>query len=272
MKIGAIFLVSVMALAAIGGGYAAWFDTITIEGTVNTGSVDLNVRGYSGTYIWKVYLGPDAAGTPPANELYRWHGLLPAPTDEMVEATFPGCTVELISYAYAEQTAGDADDAVTMVFDSLFPCQDFVADVIFHYEGSIPAYVFRSHNININPTNGPQYDASVYTGANWMEDHWLMKHPDGMTPDPAINTGIWIEAYHATVTLANPADPASDVISYEKGEKITSAVQLHNCDYIIAEVYVHIIQDNIFQECSGTFDFNVYAKQWNEYDPDVQAP
>jgi len=258
MKLGAIFLVSIMALAAVGGAYAAWTDTITIDGTINTGDVDLVVVGYSGTWVWKVYGGD---GTAPDDELYRWHGLVQdKPTMAELQTDFPGCTIEEISYAYAYD---DGDDAVKMTFNNLFPCQDFVADVIFHYEGSIPAYVFRSHNIAIsNFVHGDDYDASKYPGANWMEDHWLMKHPDGMTPDPAISTGMWIEAYHVTVTTG--AD--GNVLTYEKGEQITGAVQLHECDYILAEVYVHIIQDNIFQLCSGNFDLNVYAMQWNEYD------
>ena len=39
-KLGAMFLISVLALAGIGMGYAAWTDTITIDGTINTGNVD----------------------------------------------------------------------------------------------------------------------------------------------------------------------------------------------------------------------------------------
>ena len=41
-KIGAMFLVSVLALAGIGAGYSMWSETLTIEGTVNTGSVDVD--------------------------------------------------------------------------------------------------------------------------------------------------------------------------------------------------------------------------------------
>ena len=54
-KIGAMFLISILALAGIGMGYAAWTDTITITGSVNTGSVEWAFTGYSGTWVWKVW-------------------------------------------------------------------------------------------------------------------------------------------------------------------------------------------------------------------------
>ena len=52
-KIGILALALVMAIGALGVGYAAWTDTIYINGTVNTGSVDLNVTELSSTEIWK---------------------------------------------------------------------------------------------------------------------------------------------------------------------------------------------------------------------------
>ena len=39
-KIGVLFLVSALALAGIGTSYAMWYETITIDGTVNVGSLD----------------------------------------------------------------------------------------------------------------------------------------------------------------------------------------------------------------------------------------
>jgi len=238
-KIGAMFLVSVLALAGLGVGYAAWTDTITIEGTINTGNVDLAVRGYSGTWVWKVYGGEQA----PADELYIWHGLVQdKPTMGHLENLFPQSTIEEISSAYARPGVGEEADVV-MTFDNLFPCQDFYADVIFHYEGSIPAYVYRQPYIDIsNIVNGPQYgDGSPYLGDNWMEDHWLYYQAGNAQ-------GIWIDVYYAENVVTDPAgDPTGTVVSYTKGTQIFDPVQLHNCD------------------CSGDFDLDVYAMQWNEF-------
>lgn len=43
-KIGAIFLISVMALAGVGAGYAMWFQDLTIDVEINTGEFKVGVR------------------------------------------------------------------------------------------------------------------------------------------------------------------------------------------------------------------------------------
>ncbi|MBE3137081.1 MAG: hypothetical protein IMZ43_06800 [Thermoplasmata archaeon] len=40
-KLGAMFLVSLMAIAGVGASYAYWAETITMSGTVNTGSFNI---------------------------------------------------------------------------------------------------------------------------------------------------------------------------------------------------------------------------------------
>jgi len=41
VKLGALFLISIMALAGIGASSALWFENLTIDGTVTTGNVDV---------------------------------------------------------------------------------------------------------------------------------------------------------------------------------------------------------------------------------------
>jgi hypothetical protein len=127
-KIGAIFLVSIMALTAIGAGYSAWFDTITIHGTVGTGSVEWYVSEYSGTYAWKVYGAPD--------------------TDYGVETVVTGNPEfsvpesEGFRVAYAEAMPGNGDPYdVNVVFENLFPCIDFIADIEITYTGTVPGKI-----------------------------------------------------------------------------------------------------------------------------------
>ena len=46
-KIGSMFLVSVLALAGIGISYAGFSDSISVYGTVDTATVNLDIVAYS---------------------------------------------------------------------------------------------------------------------------------------------------------------------------------------------------------------------------------
>ena len=144
-KIGLLCLALVLALGALGVGYAAWIDTIHIEGTVNTGSVDINVEYYSGTDIYKdldteemvtVYWVKDAAGS------IIWSSGQPPTNGFLV--------------AWAAAAPGQGDDTVVISYNNTFPCETLVADFIVHYEGTVPAMV----------------TAEINTDDQWLEDLW----------------------------------------------------------------------------------------------------
>jgi len=151
-KIGLLALALVLALGALGVGYAAWTDTVTIEGTVNTGTVDLVVEGYSGMWMWKIPGGdPDyKLSTNPAYE----------PT-QVLEYPKPF----IVAYSCAAQTTAGAtpapvDDSVTVTFNNLFPllgadgrATPWEADFECHYVGSIPVKVMIEE-IKIEPKTG----------------------------------------------------------------------------------------------------------------------
>ena len=246
MKIGAIFLVSVMALAAIGGGYAAWFDTITISGTVNTGNVDIVVDSYSHTYVYKV---PDELfpGAYENETCIRHLTNLPAGFNPI----YPSGWIP-VAHAKADQAfdaAGPIDDAVVVEFNNLFPCIDFVADVVFHYVGSIPAKINFADFISVGGDDGYQ---------DWLEDLWNLHqaYPE---------YGIWVEAYRCDENgnLPEEVDP----------EIVDLGTQLHYCDYVLLEIHIHLPQywpdtmepTNDLMLRSGSFMGQIEVVQWNEY-------
>ena len=126
-KLGVMFIVTAMALAGIGAGYAAWFDTIYVDGTVGTGSVEWEVIDYSGTYVWKVYDAPDTGYGP-----------------ETVVTDNPEYSVPIeegFRVAYAEAMPGTGDFDVDVIFDNLFPCIWFKADIVIEYTGTVPGKI-----------------------------------------------------------------------------------------------------------------------------------
>lgn len=142
-KLGAMFLISVLALAGIGAGYAAWTDTITIIGTVNTGTVDIVIEGLSGTEVYKD-LDDDSCDiyyylTDENGVLIHgyWDG--PEPIDPY-----------LVAWGNATKTG---DDEITFELVNLFPSIDFMVDAKLHYVGSIPVKI-NSVDIQITSLTG----------------------------------------------------------------------------------------------------------------------
>lgn len=253
-KLGAMFLIAIMALAGIGMGYAAWTDTITIDGTVNTGNVDIVVERYSGTWVYKD-LWVDTI------EIVDHDWVDECDFTQVVDGVTVPCTRDLamgwmlIAYGFSDQKY-DADglpidDAITITFGNLFPCIDFVADVLFHYDGSIPVKIQYADFDTIFGLEGDVPD--------WLYDLW-----DMYQADPAAGYGIWVEAYRW--------DPETG----EKTEEIVDiGTQLHYCDWVILELYIHLpqfwpgteIPTDDLMDRNGGFTAHIEVIQWNEFAP-----
>ena len=231
-KIGAMFLVSILALTGVGVSYAGFTDVINIYGTVDTATVTWEVVDYSGTDVWKVW---NDVGVPQGypTELYRWEGFIgDRVTDPAAIATFCQADyAELVSTAWAMDYVDDPDyyDAL-LVWDNIFPCQDFAVDIVIHYTGSIPA--------KIN-------DADIWTTDSWLEDLWN------------VQGAVFAEAY-----FCEPDEPGYWDIS---DDPVDVGTQIHTGDYIYVRLVIHLPQDNIWQTLYGEFGAYVEIVQWNEY-------
>ena len=227
-KIGTVFLVSTLALAGIGISFAGLTDSIHVYGTVKTGTVDLEIHNYSGTWVWKVW-GIGA----PDGEIHVYTGYEENKPDmAALETLYPGCNIELISWAKGRdaiasdptnQDTGLAYDAI-VEFYNLFPCIDFHADIVFHYNGTIPAKI-----INVD--------------MGWEGEETLL---------PDDSTGDWLAYLYSTGDL-----------TYKLGQSALPA-QIHYCELLYYEANIHIPQNNLFQGLSGTGYLTIEVQQWND--------
>ena len=215
-KLGAIFLVSVLALAGVGIGYAAWTDTLYIEGTVNTGSVGWEFTDYSGTWVYKDHDDDSCY-------VSSWN---------ISEELMQQWNKELI--AYAEAYEGIDDHHAIVVFDNLFPCIDFVADLEITYTGTVPG--------KINALGF--YDLNTYPENYWPDDD------DEIAIDQYTTIEIWVY------------DAAGYQIYYGVPY---CGLQLHEGYTIYAEMTIHLPQDNSLMDLSGEFGVFAEVIQWNEY-------
>jgi len=160
-KIAILALTLVVALGALGIGYAAWTDQVVINGTVSTGSLDLNVVNWSNTWVWKV------PGTAYPGEIYVAHQWETDPTNDQAPAG--AITSNLwpdgnMHYELAiADSDNDGDDAVLITFANLFPDIDFTADFLMRYDGTIPAKVWLDQIVCSNEALSQYMTVKYYT-------------------------------------------------------------------------------------------------------------
>jgi hypothetical protein len=231
-KIAIMALAVVLALGALGVGYALWYQDIIISGTVNTGTVNISVCNPSGTLVYKDIEGENDG------ILVKVDGVLAqVPTLPQTGVTIPaevpiygGDDAILIAVAQAVglETCIDCDVpngsvTVNVEYYNLFPIFDeydepdwFCADFDMTNTGSIPV------------------KATVL--ADWQPDgiEGLSFHP--YTYDET-DTLIELEGYQV--------DP---------GETIT------------VEVCIDVPDDLALQDLSGGFTATIQFQQWNEYE------
>lgn len=125
-KITILALVLVLCLGAIGVGYAKWTDEININGTVETGTVDLEVGSiWSGVYVYKNL---------------DTHELVVYQPNPATAAQIADNNLLLVASSWAQ--AGVEDDTIDVFLDNIFPtCFPWKADAFLHYAGTIPGKI-----------------------------------------------------------------------------------------------------------------------------------
>jgi hypothetical protein len=118
------------------------------------------------------------------------------------------------------------DDEVTVTFDNLLPCEWFYVDLLLHYEGSIPAKVSIAEISS--------------------EDEWL----------------LYLWSIGEIYVLGYESDEYG---TYGELIECPIGMQLHECDYILIELWVHIPQSDDYMNLSGEFTGTIEVIQWNEY-------
>jgi hypothetical protein len=244
-KMGVMFLVTILALAGIGISYAGWTDIITVEGTVTTGDVDWDLIWVSGTWVYKV---PDAQGEIVVQrQCGLAPGVRPQPPAGFISMEKPSGEAE-DCVAYAEAYKFDAaTETLYVEWYNLFPCVYFCIDFLWHYVGSIPAKVN-----DISATVGADSDmliADLIHGATMVR-----ANADG---DPINVDGKAID---------DTMEPYDVVMRYpDEIVIVEEGTQLHKCDYVYCIASLHIPQNNIYQDLSGSATLKIELVQWNEF-------
>jgi hypothetical protein len=225
-KIGLLCLALVLALGALGVGYASWTDTIFVTGTVNTGSVDLSIVELSSTYVYKVPGEEAGQYDDVADEMVVVHQRKNMrPSDGITWSVINVPPIPPNGILVASATANcTADDTISVTFDNAFPCTTLTADFLVHNVGSIPVKV----------------DAEIIS--TWGDVALL--------GDPGV-CGVHFYWWDEETGMGN--------------EIIECPVQMHECEYVYCVMTLHLPQDDAYQGLEGGFTAQINAIQWNKY-------
>jgi hypothetical protein len=253
-KVGLFCLALVLAIGALGVGYAAWTDTIFINGTVNTGSVDINAEYFSGTEIYKnISTGDEVIRfwiVDETEQLMYQNMPVPSPL-----GSDPG---EFFLVASAGAAPGGADDKVDITFTNAFPSM-LLADVIVHNTGSVPVIV----------------DVGIIQGDLMLEWLWDNGYAYGFAQQ---------------VSFSSPPSPGGSNWDIQFGPVINEPIQMEQCQYAKLWIFLDLPQDGDldendlhpvtrerltqadFMDKDWSFMAHIFAIQWNEYQPEWWLP
>ena len=245
MKLGAIFIVAIMALAAAGAGYAMWSETLTIEGTVNTGSFMIGVRD-DGTgdpgpnYLMGGELFPDVAypetqGTadPQYDPGHNEEGKNVASTESVNPITTP----------YFTKDVGGAVDV---------PFWQSITENVYN------AYPWYSSWIEITFANAGTVPAKIHDG-RWIAP----SDPDGLLPFLVFDN---CEIYKEGTLLGEVADLNGFQYQLDPCNTITFRIYFHFKEFI--DQNDNGLEDEgepiMPQNANLGFTYQIIWAQWNE--------
>jgi hypothetical protein len=173
-KIGLIAIALVLALGTMGVGYAMWYDTVAITGTVKTGSVNLAITGVSSTYVYKNL-----------------------DSDLMVTSATPITQGNylLVASAVANDTSVGEAESISMVWNNIFPDVPFTCDFNLTNMGTIPVklHIVAAYTQNFTGYNVDDYLSYKVTVNNVA----FTGNPEGLQLEPG-------DIVHVEITLKIP--------------------------------------------------------------------
>jgi hypothetical protein len=162
-KIGILCLALVLALGALGMGYAGWYDDVIIQSDVYTGSLDLEIVRVNGDDVYKNLVTGDLVYDHWIYD-FRDGGFFVNPKLEP--------NPDLLLIANSDSVLWD-DDHVRFFFNNLFPIDTlqwggFVASVMLHAQGTVPMHLI---------VNGPFFGGDL--PPEWVTFGWAL-YDDGV--------------------------------------------------------------------------------------------
>jgi predicted ribosomally synthesized peptide with SipW-like signal peptide len=131
LPVGTMFLILVIALAAVGVGYALWSETLTITGTVTTGEVDVEFSQY------------------PVEECVDVNGVLTCP-EPPEKADVANCVAEWLG-PDNDSEGDDGSDLLQVTVTGMYPSYHCKVSFDVTSTGNVPVHVWLPEPTGDNP-------------------------------------------------------------------------------------------------------------------------
>ena len=279
-KIGAIFLVSVMALAGASAGYAWWTDHLYIKGeiTTDTFGAEWGLESYPDTYFSHFIKWADGTNPAPDNpDYYDQTTGKPIGTENVDYWVIATGEIKLEDFAGPEYGQTDTEKAKTLriTVNDVFPSTDVVIWGKIKWYGSVPGHlasITDVADITYHVGTPGQYQS---LDADWDELLWLYLRVeiDELSTDTLTQRLGLIEG-----NVYNWLELEDKLVSsqWHEGEELVFVWYIHFIQYdMIFEDYWgnEVICEDLYPAGTGDFDvpenamvdftYDFYFEQWN---------
>lgn len=240
----------IIALSAVGYAYAHWYDMVTIEGEVYTGTLEIVITDK----LQEIWVWVDGDHWVPQSQL---------PAEKQVMGCVDAWVGDLVvvDCEYAPDKTGPMYKGVKFTLTNAYPETAFKTYAHIHNVGSIPAHWVsceaKLYVWDPDPDGDPQTD-----DAAWVEA--------AAADFAGLGIEVWAEAYgyypdgsYAKIPVSY--DPSTGMIT------VDPEYQFHPCEGIDVTIWYYFT--NILPECAKfrgelVFNFN----QWNWASVPAQPP
>lgn len=242
--IGLLLLAIILAVGAMGIGYAHWSDTVSINGTVETGMVRVGIVSQESNDDGLGY--EDAAGTVPDDGVDPiWsEEAWPATCGDVAPDDPEGKEVATANCTLSEQKI--CCDGESLVYHDGDPCYEVMTISLNNtYPNYAPVYWFDVANCGSIPVH--------------IVGIWIIDGLPGVDPADPLS---WISVPNGSyIDLDFNDDGKADLNLCLKGPT-ADPVQIHPCNTEQYSLFFHMKQD--YPECNTyTFKIKIHAQQYN---------
>lgn len=257
---GVLMMVAVVALGLVGAAYTMWYETLNLNATVSTGSVDVN---WSTEPVHADH--PDAVpqnatsdeviglGTNGVPSGLWYHFNIPTQPGRPADAKFvQNCSIGVGGTGDTIEPANPSQHTLVINATGLYPLTGCEFGFNIHNWGTVPVHLTQNVETTVTGT-GVKLVNSGTGGVNWISG-------DSPTLPEAEALALCTDVVN--MLLAPASTPLGGPLTWMDGTT-SRVIQLHQGDQVNCRFWFYLAQDST-ENASINITSTLIAHQWNE--------